>query len=191
MGSDGRRVAPKTVTSPDMTLIPKLPITINLYIQFIRRCQNSTQNEFQHTSLSLSFNATVPCDVVRQLFLLSKKDENAVREIAAVVSCIEESLETPLLVHEHDSNNNSTYPSLLPCAVALGSPRLPFGPFLLGNGFDDSLWLFNFCKTLKEFVLADVRSSGSGEELGSLAGVLATKRRRAASALIALTAAMD
>jgi hypothetical protein len=75
--------------------------------------------------------------------------------------------------------------------VALGSPRVPFGPFLLGSGFDGSFWLFNFCKTLKEFVLVDGRSSGSGEELGSLAGVLATKRRRAARALMALTAAVD
>jgi hypothetical protein len=75
--------------------------------------------------------------------------------------------------------------------VALGSPRAPFGPFLLGGGFDVSLWLFSFCKALKEFVLAGARSSGSGEELGSLTGVLATKRRRAANALMALTAAVS
>lgn len=45
-----------------------------------------------NTSLSLSFNAIVPCGVVRQLFLLSKKDENAVREIVVAVSCIDKSL---------------------------------------------------------------------------------------------------
>lgn len=40
-------------------------------------------------------------------------------------------------------------------------------------------------------VLAEADSSGSGDELGSLAGTLATKRRRAASALNALTAAKN
>lgn len=49
-------------------------------------------DEFQHTSLSLSFNAIVPCGVERQLLLLSKKDENAVRAIVVVVSCKDESL---------------------------------------------------------------------------------------------------
>jgi hypothetical protein len=34
----------------------------------------------------------MPCDVVRQLLLLGKKDEYVTREIVGVVSCVEESL---------------------------------------------------------------------------------------------------